>query len=145
MAAPRKAPQDHKKPEAEAKAEAQLRFEEVDGSEHLKPLADVKASDQIRFSGRLQEIISTTGVEVDEPYWHARTGDRDARKDAFMQGRGITVLRLDATPFYGTLTESMVDAVRSALSVAENAVAGTNTASLHPLQLALPLHENGVV
>ena len=66
MAAPRKTPQDHKKPEAETTAEAQLRFDEVDGSEHLKPLADVKASDQIRFTARLQDIISATGVELDE-------------------------------------------------------------------------------
>lgn len=85
------------------------------------------------------------GVEVDEPYWHARTRDRDARKDAFMQGRGIAVLRLDATPFYGPLTEGMVDAVSAALQVAENAVAATNAASLHPLQLAVPLDKDGVV
>lgn len=85
------------------------------------------------------------GVEVDEPYWHDRSRGRDARKDAFMQSRGITVLRLDATPFYGPLTEDMVTAVRDALAVAEHAVAVTNTASLHPLQLALPFDQDGVV
>lgn len=84
-------------------------------------------------------------VEVDEPYWHNQVRARDARKDSFMQSRGITVLRLTATPFYDQFTDRMIAAVRDALAVAENAVPTANPASLHPLQLALPLDQNGVV
>ena len=39
-------------------------------------------------------------LEVDEPYWHNKTKERDERKTEFLQSKGFTVLRLDATPFY---------------------------------------------
>ncbi len=52
MAAPRKTPQDHKEPAAEA----QVRFEDIEGHELLTPLAKVKGSDQTRLMARLQAL-----------------------------------------------------------------------------------------
>ena len=46
MAANRKSPQDRQPPAAEAVAEAQERFDEVEGHELLRPLSKVKGSDQ---------------------------------------------------------------------------------------------------
>ena len=99
------------------------------------------------WQGPIDFVISDemVAIEVDEPYWHARVKDRDARKDLFLQGRGFTVVRLVATPFYGPLTEAMVDAVQGALAVAKHAVAVTDAAGLHPLQLALPLDKKRVI
>lgn len=55
-------------------------------------------------------------IEVDEPYWHSKVADRDARKDAFMRKHGWQVLRLIATPFYGDFVPVMADAVQAAIS-----------------------------
>ena len=84
-------------------------------------------------------------IEVDEPYWHDRVKDRDARKDIFMQSRGYAVLRLVATPFYGDLTDGMVHAIRAALRVTENTVPAHDVLGLHPLQLALPFDQERVI
>jgi Protein of unknown function (DUF559) len=46
-------------------------------------------------------------IEVDEPYWHDKTKDRDLRKKLFLESKGYTVERITATPFYGTLTSKM--------------------------------------
>ena len=62
-----------------------------------------------------------------------------------MQSRGYTVVRIPDTEFYGPLSDGMIGAVRDALTVAEHAVASTNLASLHPIQLALPFNEDGMV
>lgn len=61
MAAPRKTPQDHKKPDAEA----QVRFEEIEGHELLTPLAKVKGSDQTRLMARLKGLGLADG-DADE-------------------------------------------------------------------------------
>lgn len=84
-------------------------------------------------------------IEVDEPYWHARTAGRDARKTLHLQGLGYVVVRLVATPFYGPFAAPMVDAVRAALAVAEHAVPASDVLGLYPLQLALPLDQERVV
>ena len=54
MAANRKSPQDRQPPAAEVVAEAQERFDEVEGHELLRPLSKVKGSDQTRLMARLQ-------------------------------------------------------------------------------------------
>ena len=56
MAANRKSPQDRQPPAAEVVAEAQERFDEVEGHELLRPLSKVKGSDQTRLMARLQRI-----------------------------------------------------------------------------------------
>ena len=56
MVATRKTPQDHKPSDAEVQAEAQARFDEIDGHELLTPLAKVKGSDQTRLMARLQAL-----------------------------------------------------------------------------------------
>ena len=56
MAANRKSPQDRQPPTAEVVAEAQERFDEVEGHELLRPLSKVKGSDQTRLMARLQRI-----------------------------------------------------------------------------------------
>lgn len=78
-------------------------------------------------------------IEVDEPYWHDKVADRDARKDLHMQSHGYTVVRLVATPFYGDLTDSMVSAVEAVVVTATAAPAASTVAALYPMQLALPI------
>ena len=56
MAANRKSPQDRQPPAAEVVAEAQERFDEVEGHELLRPLSKVKGSDQTRLMARLQRM-----------------------------------------------------------------------------------------
>ena len=56
MAANRKPPQDRQPPAAEVVAEAQERFDEVEGHELLRPLSKVKGSDQTRLMARLQRL-----------------------------------------------------------------------------------------
>ena len=56
MAANRKSPQDRQPPAAEVVAEAQERFDEVEGHELLRPLSKVKGSDQTRLMARLQRL-----------------------------------------------------------------------------------------
>ena len=56
MAANRKSPQDRQPPAAEVVAEAQERFDEVEGHELLRPLSKVKGSDQTRLMSRLQRL-----------------------------------------------------------------------------------------
>ena len=56
MAANRKSPQDRQPPAAEVVAEAQERFDEVEGHELLRPLSQVKGSDQTRLMARLQRL-----------------------------------------------------------------------------------------
>ena len=56
MAANRKSPQDRQPPTAEVVAEAQERFDEVEGHELLRPLSKVKGSDQTRLMARLQRL-----------------------------------------------------------------------------------------
>ena len=56
MAANRKSPQDRQPPAAEVVAEAQERFDEVEGHELLRPLSEVKGSDQTRLMARLQRL-----------------------------------------------------------------------------------------
>ena len=56
MAANRKSPQDRQPPTAEVVAEAQERFDEVEGHELLRPLSKVKGSDQTRLMARLQRM-----------------------------------------------------------------------------------------
>ena len=56
MAANRKSPQDRQPPAAEGVAEAQERFDEVEGHELLRPLSKVKGSDQTRLMARLQRL-----------------------------------------------------------------------------------------
>lgn len=82
-----------------------------------------------------------TILEVDGVYWHARTKDRDARKDLHMQSRGFVVVRIPDTGLYGDLSAPMIDIVRAAVAVAEQAVPVEDMASLYPVQLALPLHQ----
>lgn len=84
-------------------------------------------------------------LEVDDPYWHAKTGARDARKTLFLQQRGWTVLRMSTGPFYGPHAESMVDVVRAALAIAQEAVPVSDVAGLHPFELAFPLDQERVV
>lgn len=79
-------------------------------------------------------------IEVDGSYWHSRTKDRDARKDAHMSAAGYQVIRLPDDPFYGDVTDLMVEAVRSAIAEAKGDVALPDRGGLYPLQLALPLH-----
>jgi very-short-patch-repair endonuclease len=90
-------------------------------------------------------LLGKVALEVDEPYWHARVADRDAAKTLHLQSRGYTVVRLTATPFYGPdVTPPMIDTLRQALAITKHAVPALNMASLHPLQLALPLHQEWV-
>ena len=56
MAANRKSPQDRQPPAAEVVAEAQERFDEVEGHELLRSLSKVKGSDQTRLMARLQRL-----------------------------------------------------------------------------------------
>lgn len=56
MVANRKSPQDRQPPAAEVVAEAQERFDEVEGHELLRPLSKVKGSDQTRLMARLQRL-----------------------------------------------------------------------------------------
>lgn len=56
MATNRKSPQDRQPPAAEVVAEAQERFDEVEGHELLRPLSKVKGSDQTRLMARLQRL-----------------------------------------------------------------------------------------
>jgi hypothetical protein len=56
VAANRKSPQDRQPPAAEVVAEAQERFDEVEGHELLRPLSKVKGSDQTRLMARLQRL-----------------------------------------------------------------------------------------
>ena len=56
MADNRKSPQDRQPPAAEVVAEAQERFDEVEGHELLRPLSKVKGSDQTRLMARLQRL-----------------------------------------------------------------------------------------
>ena len=56
MAANRKSPQDRQPPAAVVVAEAQERFDEVEGHELLRPLSKVKGSDQTRLMARLQRL-----------------------------------------------------------------------------------------
>ena len=56
MAANRKSPQDRQPPAAEVVAEAQERFDEVEGHELRRPLSKVKGSDQTRLMARLQRL-----------------------------------------------------------------------------------------
>ena len=56
MAANRKSPQDRQPLTAEVVAEAQERFDEVEGHELLRPLSKVKGSDQTRLMARLQRL-----------------------------------------------------------------------------------------
>lgn len=86
-----------------------------------------------------------TAIEVDEPYWHAKTAARDAKKTLHMQGLGWLVIRLVATPFYGAFKPVMVDIVRSALAVAEHSVPTSDVLGLYPLQLALPFDQEGMI
>jgi hypothetical protein len=74
---------------------------------------------------------STTIVEIDDAYWHARTAVRDARKADWFRARGYRVLRIDAAPFYGPVTPTMVDHLRRIL--AEDDVSGPQTARVDPL------------
>ncbi len=85
-----------------------------------------------------------TMFEVDSVYWHTRTAARDARKTLYLQGKGYRVVRLPDTPFYGVITEAMVNYLRSALMLADHAIAQTELSGLYPIQLSLPLHEEGV-
>ena len=99
------------------------------------------------WQGPVDFVIPSGNIalEVDEPYWHDRVKDRDTRKNLFLQSRGYTVIRLLATPFYGPLTDDMLSAISAALSVADHVIATTNTAGLHPLQLALPFDQKWVI
>lgn len=99
------------------------------------------------WQGPIDFLLPTDmiAVEVDEPYWHAKVIDRDAKKTLFLQTRGYTVVRLIATPFYGDFAEPMVDAVRAGLDMAEHTVTVSDVASLYPLQLALPLDQEWVI
>lgn len=63
MVATRKTPQDHKPSDAEVQAEAQARFDEIDGHELLKPLSQVKGSDQARLMGRVQALGLTDDAD----------------------------------------------------------------------------------
>lgn len=54
-------------------------------------------------------------LEVDEPHWHPPGNSHDRRRDVILRTLGYTVVRLDATPFYGDVTEMMVDIVRDAV------------------------------
>ena len=56
MAANRKSPQDRQPPATEVVAEAQERFDEVEGHELLRPLSKVKGSDQTRLMARLKRL-----------------------------------------------------------------------------------------
>ena len=56
MAANRKSPQDRQPPATGVVAEAQERFDEVEGHELLRPLSKVKGSDQTRLMARLQRL-----------------------------------------------------------------------------------------
>lgn len=62
MAAPRK-PQDRKPAAAQVEAEAQARFDEIEGHELLKPLSQVKGSDQARLMGRVQSLGLTDDMD----------------------------------------------------------------------------------
>lgn len=53
---PTSKPQDHKTTKAAQDAEAQKRFDEIDGHELLKPISQVKGSDQLRLMGQLQAL-----------------------------------------------------------------------------------------
>ena len=84
-------------------------------------------------------------VEVDGTYWHRHTRERDARKDRFMQSRGLTVMRIPDTEFYGEFSEHMIRAVEQALSIAQHIVAAADFSCLQPIQLALPFDQERMV
>ena len=67
MAANRKSPQDRQPPAAEVVAEAQERFDEVEGHELLRPLSKVKGSDQTRLMARLQRMGLLDEAKDDGP------------------------------------------------------------------------------
>jgi len=90
-------------------------------------------------------LDTRTILEVDGVYWHARTKDRDARKDLHMQSAGFVVVRIPDTGLYGDLAAPMIDTVRAAIAVAEKAVPVSDMGSLYPVQLALPLNQEGMV
>jgi len=87
-----------------------------------------------------------TCLEIDGMYWHnqARVRDQDARKTLWLQSRGYRVIRLPDTPFYGAITDAMVFYLQSALDFADNMIAQSEIASLYPIQLALPLDQEGM-
>jgi hypothetical protein len=61
-------PQDHKTTKAAQDAEAQERFDELEGHELLKPISQVKGSDQTRLLARLQSLglVGDGDAQVDE-------------------------------------------------------------------------------
>ena len=105
MAANRKSPQDRQSPAAEVVAEAQERFDEVEGHELLRPLSKVKGSDQTRLMARLQRMglldeakddggeIGFDGLDLDEvadliDYISERFALDSAAFDEFTCGEG---------------------------------------------------------
>jgi very-short-patch-repair endonuclease len=61
--------------------------------------------------------VTRTVLEIDEPYWHDKMKDRDAKKDAFLSLRGYDVRRLLATPLYGNWNAQMTAHIRDFLTM----------------------------
>ncbi|HLR97646.1 MAG TPA: DUF559 domain-containing protein [Jiangellaceae bacterium] len=84
-------------------------------------------------------------LEVDEPYWHDKVADRDARKNAFLAERGFTVVRLVATPFYGDFTDPMIGLVAAEIPVRQDVIANADVLRSDPVQPSLPFDEEWMV
>lgn len=65
---PEKKPQDHKNSKTQQAADAQERFEEIEGHELLKPISQIKGSDQTRLLAQLQSLglIGEGDADVDD-------------------------------------------------------------------------------
>lgn len=61
-------------------------------------------------------------LEVDSPYWHQATAERDARKDKKLRSMGYDVIRIPASVFYEKeLNDDMVAFLANALNGGEPA------------------------
>jgi very-short-patch-repair endonuclease len=56
-------------------------------------------------------------VEIDEPYWHEKMKDRDAKKDRFLFERGYDVRRITATPLYGKHSSAITSFMRETITM----------------------------
>jgi very-short-patch-repair endonuclease len=56
-------------------------------------------------------------IEIDEPYWHDKMKERDARKDKYLSARGYDVRRIIAKPLYGKWRTDITDRIRDAIAM----------------------------
>jgi very-short-patch-repair endonuclease len=57
-------------------------------------------------------------IEVDGEYWHSKQSskDRDKRKTNWLESKGYKVFRISDAPFYGKVTDEMINVIRELLS-----------------------------